>query len=150
MTRSPIALLTGIDSPVTIDSSIVARPSITMPSTGTRSPGRTLSPSPTSIAEMSISRSLPSSRIFLAVFGARSSSARIAPLVVCARSELQHLTEQHQDSDDRRRLEIDRHRAVHAAEGRREEPGRNRRDHAVEPGDAGPHGNQREHVEIAV
>src|SRR3546814_3634656 len=38
---SALALVTGMDSPVTIDSSSEERPSSTTPSTGTFSPGRT-------------------------------------------------------------------------------------------------------------
>ena len=47
MTVSPAVLVTGIDSPVTSDSSSEERPSSTVPSTGTFSPGRTRSRSPT-------------------------------------------------------------------------------------------------------
>jgi hypothetical protein len=49
ITLSPTLLVTGIDSPVTMDSSIALRPSRMAPSTGTRSPGRTrwLSPAVT-------------------------------------------------------------------------------------------------------
>jgi len=46
MTASPGALPTGSDSPVTIDSSTLPRPSSTTPSTGIFSPGRTRSRSP--------------------------------------------------------------------------------------------------------
>ena len=66
-----------------------------------------------------------------------------------ARAQLQHLAEQDEDRDDRRRLEVDRDRAVVAAEGGREDAGRERRDDAVDPGDAGAHGDQGEHVEVA-
>ena len=45
--RSPGALSTGIDSPVTSDSSMALCPSTTTPSTGTFSPGRTRQMSPT-------------------------------------------------------------------------------------------------------
>jgi hypothetical protein len=59
MTRAPVPLMvppmtlaagvfsTGIDSPVTIDSSMALEPSVTEPSTETASPGRTRSRSPT-------------------------------------------------------------------------------------------------------
>ena len=43
----PVSLVTGINSPVTIDSSSDERPSSTTPSTGTLSPGRTRKRSPT-------------------------------------------------------------------------------------------------------
>ena len=41
ITASPAVLVTGIGSPVTIDSSTAERPSTTSPSTGIFSPGRT-------------------------------------------------------------------------------------------------------------
>ena len=63
--------------------------------------------------------------------------------------QLEHLAEQDQHGDHGRRLEIDRDRAVVAAEGGREDAGREGRDDAVDPGDAGAHGDQREHVEVA-
>ena len=66
-----------------------------------------------------------------------------------ARAQFQHLAEQHQHGDDGGGLEIDRHRAVMAAERRRKHARRQRRDHAVDVGDAGAHRDQREHVEIA-
>ena len=46
ITVSPVSLVTGSDSPVTIDSSTLERPSTTSPSTGTFSPGRTAITSP--------------------------------------------------------------------------------------------------------
>jgi hypothetical protein len=46
ITRSPACFSTGIDSPVTIDSSTALLPSNTTPSTGTFSPGRTRKTSP--------------------------------------------------------------------------------------------------------
>jgi hypothetical protein len=66
-----------------------------------------------------------------------------------AGAQLQHLAEQHQDRDDRRRLEIDRDRAVIAAERLREDARRKGRGHAVAEGDADAERDQREHVEIA-
>jgi len=47
VTGSPVVRLTVRDSPVTIDSSISARPSTTRPSVGTLPPGRTTTTSPT-------------------------------------------------------------------------------------------------------
>ena len=49
ITLAPIAFETGIGSPVMADSSTDPAPSITAPSTGTLSPGRTRSRSPTAI-----------------------------------------------------------------------------------------------------
>ena len=149
ITLSPGSLATGIDSPVTIDSSTVERPSITSPSTGTFSPGRTRSRSPTCDG---VERDLLVAAVLAhAARGLRREVEQRAdraggPL---ARAQLQHLAEQHQHGDDRGGLEIDRDRAVVTAEGRREQAGRERRDDAVEPGDAGAHRDQREHVEVA-
>ena len=47
ITGSPGRLVTGMGSPVNIDSSTALLPSVTAPSTGTFSPGRTRSRSPT-------------------------------------------------------------------------------------------------------
>ncbi len=85
MTWSPIRFVTGTGSPVNIDSSIELEPSVITPSTGTFSPGRTLSKSPTCTWESGISSSRPSSLIFLAVFGASPSKDLIAS-EVCDRA----------------------------------------------------------------
>ena len=82
---APASLATGIASPVTIDSSTELRPSMSSPSTGTLSPGRTRRRSPTRTASRSISSSLASGRMRRVRLGARSSSARMAPLV-CSRA----------------------------------------------------------------
>ncbi len=57
ITLSPTVLPTGTGSPVSIDSSIEERPSITVPSTGTFSPGRTRTRSPGWSAAISTSSS---------------------------------------------------------------------------------------------
>ena len=85
MTFAPTSLVTGMDSPVTIDSSTAERPSINSPSTGIFSPGRTRSRSPTAITSSGTSSSLSSPFTRRAVLGARSSKARIAP-DVCSRA----------------------------------------------------------------
>jgi hypothetical protein len=74
---SPGFLLTGSDSPVTIDSSTELSPSTTSASTGTFAPGRISSRSPTCTSDVGTSSSC-SSRITTAFGGARSSRARIA------------------------------------------------------------------------
>jgi hypothetical protein len=77
MTRSPARLSTGADSPVSIDSSTEDEPSTTVPSTGTFSPGRTRTRSPTATWSMGTSTStVPSgpSRRTRAVVGARPTS----------------------------------------------------------------------------
>ena len=85
-----------------------------------------------------------------AIFGVRLSSARIAPEVRSRALQLQHLAEQHQHGDDRGGLEIDRDRAVVAAELRAAKmSGAHGRERAVGPGHAGAHRDQREHVEVA-
>jgi hypothetical protein len=82
MTLSPTAFVTGMDSPVTIDSSTALRPSITLPSTGIFSPGRTRRRSPMTTSSSGTSLSVPLAAMRRAVFGARSSRARIAPPVL--------------------------------------------------------------------
>ena len=57
MTGSPAALSTGRLSPVSIDSSTVEAPSTTIPSTGTFSPGRTRTRSPTATCSTGTSTS---------------------------------------------------------------------------------------------
>ena len=73
MSRSPAVFSTGMGSPVTIDSSTALLPSTTAPSTGTFSPGRTRSRSPTCTSSSGTSPSDPSSCSRRAVFGARPS-----------------------------------------------------------------------------
>ncbi len=73
-TLSPARLRTGIGSPVSIDSSIELSPSMTTPSTGTFSPGRMRSRSPTCTWLSGMSPSVPSSFRRRAVFGARPSN----------------------------------------------------------------------------
>ena len=63
--------------------------------------------------------------------------------------ELEHLAEQHQRDDDRRRLEIGGDQPVRVLHGCREQPRRERRDQAVEIGRAGAERDQREHVQPA-
>ena len=85
MSVSPTRLVTGSGSPVSIDSSSALLPSTTTPSTGTFSPGRTRSRSPTWTCESGTSDSVPSGAIRRAVFGARPSSDLIAA-EVCERA----------------------------------------------------------------
>ncbi len=79
--RSPLVFSTGIGSPVTMASSTALLPSVTMPSTGTFSPGRMRNRSPGCTCSSGMSSSLPSSRTMRAVFGASPSSNLIAALV---------------------------------------------------------------------
>ena len=75
--ESPGAFSTGSGSPVIMLSSTVALPSITTPSTGTLSPGRTRRRSPGRTSSNGTSASPPSPNR-RAVFGARSMRARMA------------------------------------------------------------------------
>ena len=85
MTFAPASLVSGMDSPVTMDSSSALRPSSSVPSTGTLCPGLTRRRSPTTIASTATSSSLPSGVTRVARFGARFSRALMAPLV-CSRA----------------------------------------------------------------
>ena len=80
-TASPGPFITGIDSPVSIDSSTSLAPLAMIPSTGTRSPGRTTTSSPGSTSSMSMSDSAPP-RTTRAVLGRRLASARSAEAVL--------------------------------------------------------------------
>lgn len=78
-TFSPFARRTVFDSPVTIDSSMLAEPSTIRASAGTEAPGRTMATSPTTrSAGATVTTSSPSS--FSALSGrraARESSAEV-------------------------------------------------------------------------
>ena len=78
---SPARFSTGALSPVSIDSSTAVAPSMTTPSTGTRSPGRMSRTSPGTTALASTSSSAPF-RITRAVRGCISMSARIASVAL--------------------------------------------------------------------
>ena len=149
MTFAPTSFVTGIDSPVTIDSSTALRPSTTEPSTGTFSPGRTRRRSPTWTLSSCTSSSVPSRLDAARGLGREVEQRADGAARALAGPQLEHLPEQHEHRDDRRRLEIDRDRAVVTAEGGREDAGRERRDDAVDPGHARAHGDQGEHVEVA-
>src|SRR6266478_6609055 len=113
ITLPPASLVTGMDSPVTSDSSSEDRPSTMTPSTGTLSPGRTRNLSSTCRLSSVTSWSVP-----------LSYTRR-------AGAQLQHLAEQDQDGNGRCRFEIDRNRAIMAAERRRENARDNSGDDAV-------------------
>ena len=87
-TSAPGPFSAGIGSPLIIDSSTKLAPSVTTPSTGTRSPGRSTTRSPGATAEMAISCSSPP-RITRAVLAWRRTSALIAsevrPLATASR-----------------------------------------------------------------
>ncbi len=66
-----------------------------------------------------------------------------------ARAQLEHLSQQDENRDDRGGFEVNRDRAAMPAEGCREALRRDGSDEAVDVGDARAHRDQREHVEIA-
>ena len=82
---SPLRLVTGMGSPVSMDSSTALLPSSTKPSTGTFSPGRTRRRSPMCTWVSGMSASLPSSAMRRAVLGARPSKDLMAA-EVCERA----------------------------------------------------------------
>ena len=82
LTVSPAVFSTGIDSPVSALSSRAELPSSTTPSTGMDSPGRTRRTWPGRILSTSTVVSVPSSATTVAVLGAKSMSASIAPPVL--------------------------------------------------------------------
>ena len=86
ITSSPGCLPTGMGSPVSMDSSTDEEPTSTRPSTGTFSPGRTTTRSPTRTWAMGTSVSAPP-RITRAVLGCSPISALIAaPVCPLARA----------------------------------------------------------------
>ena len=86
VTLSPFILSDGMGSPEIILSSMVAVPSVIIPSTGTLSPGFTISISSTSISSSGISSSIPFF-ILLATGGTRFSRDLTEELVLlCALS----------------------------------------------------------------
>ena len=80
ITLSPCFLATGIDSPVTKDSSIAVSPPVISPSTGTLSPGFNIRISPIFTSEVGITSSFPL-RITLACGGTRLKRACNASVV---------------------------------------------------------------------
>ena len=79
-TRAPTFLLTGMDSPVSMDSSAWVWPSLTKPSAAKRSPALTTTTSPTSSSDTGTSTS-PSGPIQCARAGRKACKARMAEVV---------------------------------------------------------------------
>ena len=109
ITLSPAAFVDRHRSPVTIDSSTALRPSITVPSTGTLSPGPHAQP----VADLRPGRarsprSPPSASQPPRGLRRQVEQRPDGAAGLLARAQLQHLPEQHQHGDDRGRLEIDR------------------------------------------
>ncbi len=93
---------------------------------------------------------MPSSASRRAVFGGQAEELLDRGAGPAARAQLEHLAEQHQRDDDRRRLEVDRDLAAVLAERGGEDAGEQRGDQAVDVGDADAEPDQREHVEAPV
>ena len=149
MTLASGAFCTGIDSPVTIDSSTVLRPSITTPSTGTLSPGRTRRRSPTCtcierhLLILAVAADAPC-RLWREVQEGANGAAGLL-----ARPQFENLPEQHQHGDDRGGFVVDRDDAA-LLQACRKQPRREGRGEAVEIGGADAERDQAEHVERAV
>ena len=147
MTESPAVLVTGIDSPVTSDSSTVDRPSSTVPSTGTASPGRTRSRSPSRTSSNGTSASEPSAASRRAVFGVRSSSALIAP-EVCSRARSSSTCPNNTSTVMTAAGSKYTSTAPSSRKPSGKIPGHERGHHAEHPGHPGAHRDQREHVQV--
>ena len=92
----------------------------------------------------------PSGSIRRAVFGLRSSRARMALQVLAAGTKFQHLAEQNESCDRRRGFEIDVGIPPMPAQRRGKNLRRKRRDDAEHVGDAGTQADQSEHVQAAI
>ena len=146
---SPGAFSTGMGSPVIMLSSTVALPSVTTPSTGTLSPGRTRSRSPGRTASRGTSASppvaQPACRLRRETHERADGIAR--PLTGCGFHDLPN---QHEHEDHRRRLEVGR-RLPACGEDRRGEGARcDHTGEAEEPGRARAERDQRPHVGRAI
>ena len=120
VTLLPFVFSTGIGSPVTIDSSTDVLPSITTPSTGTFSPGRTRNRSPGFTRSNGTSSSDPSSRIKTSRLRRKSQQSFDRSAGLASRAEFQHLAQQHQGGDNCSGVEINAHFATVTAERMRE------------------------------
>ena len=145
MTVSPGPFWTGIASPVSIDSFTADAPSTTTPSSGTFSPGRTRTRSPTTTACRATSDSTPP-RTTRALWAWSPTRRLIAPVVWPLARASSHRPEQDQADDDRRAVEIRLRMQTGLVDDLREQ----RHEDAVGPGGAGSHGHQRVHVGRAV
>ena len=85
ITGSPSRLVTGTLSPVTMLSSSVLSPSVTVPSTGTFSPGRTTTRSPARTSSTGTSTSWPSRRTRAVRAWSDSSASMAADVPALAR-----------------------------------------------------------------
>ena len=124
-----------------MDSSTELAPSMTTPSTGIFSPGRTRSRSPTWIASRLTSCSEPLDERRRAVFGASPSRAVIAPLVRLRAFQFQDLAKENKHDDHDRRLEVQVELSGHIPEGGREELRQDDGHKTVQISGAGPDGD---------
>ena len=125
MTLASCSFSTGIDSPVTIDSSTALRPSMTTPSTGTLSPGRTRRRSPICTCSSGTSSSLAIVADPPRGFGCEIEQRANGAAGLLARAQFEHLPEQHQHRDDRGGFEIDRDDAARCRKLSGNSPGAN-------------------------
>ncbi len=119
ITRSPGRLATGIDSPVSIDSSTALVPDVISPSTGMRSPGLTITVSPRRTSPMGTSVSRPSrsdARGLRLEFHQRAEGGRRLTL----RARFERAADEHERDDDDHRLVIHVRRQAAADEEIRE------------------------------
>ena len=145
MTSSPGRLVDGSGSPVSIDSSTAETPSTTMPSTGTRSPGRTRSRSPGTTSASSTSASTPS-RIRRAVDRLEADQPPDRGRGAALGPGLEPSPEEHEAEDDRRRVEV-----ADGLDARRHHDLRpQRHEHGVGPRRGRADGDQRVHRRAAV
>ena len=88
ITWSPVVLETGRLSPVSMLSSTVVAPSVTTPSTGSFSPGRTRTRSPAITWSMGMSRSVPSRRTRAVLADSPASAVMAAAVRFFARASI--------------------------------------------------------------
>ena len=142
-------LLAGIGSPEIIDSSAVLRPSMTTPSAGTFSPGRTHDRSPT--------RTCRAARLLRPVgldapscLRDQAEQSLDRPAGLAAGLQLQNLPEENQDGHHDGRVKVRRHRATAGSKSFRKKLRGDRRNQAVKISRADAEGDQCEHVGTAV
>src|ERR1039458_9585423 len=157
VTFASLSFSTGMGSPLIIDSSTELWPSSTVPSTGTFSPGRTRSLSPTCTCSSGTSASPPLSSSRLAVvvtevgrFRGKAEQRTNRAAGLAASAELHHLSKKDKRNNPRCRLEV--HIDLPSGSTKRSWKylGNDGSEHAVKIGGAGTKGNQGEHVQAAM
>ena len=135
---SPTVLATGRDSPVIIDSSSSASPSMIRPSAGTRAPDRTNTRSPAARASIGTSSIAPSAVDPLGLVRQECSERGERTVRLTDRLHLLPVPEQHDRHEQR---ELPPELEVEPAEGRR---------HRRHPGDGDRHRDQQHHPRLPV